>query len=275
MLDESNEFVDFYADDVVDDIEYISVDITRQYLNDIKSKRLSPEEESRLLSRIANNELLAKNTLLTHNLHLVVNIAKTYQHRGLPLIDLIAEGNLGLLSALDHFKIEKECRFSTYATWWVHQFIRKAVSRSRMVYLPIVLIRQINVALKEMKAHDNKCAKVAAKLNISISKLHDLLILSEHPVYFDHDDEHASLSLVDNGDTERSFIEREQKKKINAEMSLLTKRQAFVIRKRFGFDGEDPMSLDETASLMGLSRESVRIIQNDALKILKKKIVYA
>lgn len=246
-----------------------SADVIQQYLQDIRSRRsLSAIEESALFQQIETGNENAKNELIAGSLPMVVHIAKKYQNRGLPLSDLISEGSLGLISALKKFDPQKEVRFFTYAAHWVRYYIRKAVIESRQVHLPMYIIRSISTCLRAQK-HGKTDIETATELNMSIADVQRLLSLSHSIKSLDLED---SPDLPDTHATEPidQILLDERNRIVKNTMSLLTARQRFVLRKRFGFDGEDPMSLDEIGGLMDLSRESIRLIQNDAMNVFRR-----
>ncbi len=254
-----------------EDVSDCGMDILQHYLRRIPKHRLNADDEQNLFRQFAAGNQAARNSLLTHMLGLVVSIAQKYQYRGLPLLDLISEGNLGLMRALEKFDVAKGFRFSTYATWWIHHAIKKAIAEYRTIRLPMYIIRSINAVLTAKKTLHSDI-DVAQNLNISVADVHFLLALSNHA---DSLDSNSEISLIDtltsNADHVNDILAAEQNQIMLSCLAKLTERQQFVLRKKFGLDDENPMSLDEIANLMELSRESVRLIQIDAIKSLKKR----
>lgn len=244
--------------------------IIQKYFQDIRSggNALPLSEEVALFRQAAAGDKAAKDRLITSNLSLVAYIARQYQNRGLPLSDLISEGSLGLIYAMKKFDPDKGFRFFTYASWWVQDSIRKALAESRQIYLPHYLIKPMGACLRA-KRNGKTDVDTAKELNISVADVQKFLLMSRSPESLDHPErdelpDSHTISPID------QILLQEQNHLVKAAMAALTERQRFVLRKRYGFDDEDPMSLDEIAKLMTLSRESVRIILNDALKTFKK-----
>ncbi len=272
FVDDANDTVD--AVDVTDTGH--NTDIVRMYLQDIKlNNALNVDDEKVLFEQLKNGCDVARKTLLSRSLPLVVNIAKKYQYRGLPFADIIGEGNLGLIHALEKFDPEKGFRFSTYATWWIQHSIKKAIMESRTVRLPAHLIRSISFVLIAKKTQSD--FEVAKSMNLSIADVHKFVTLSQHTNSLDQPFGNSESTLIDLLESESNHVDqllaKERSRFVMNGLLTLSEREHYVLRKRFGFDDEDAMSLDEIASLMELSRESVRIIQNHALKKLKKQFV--
>lgn len=275
MNDIDNSIDDIDIPVSIEDISDNGADILRHYLRHIPKRRLDADDEQNLFQQFATGDQTARNLLLTHTLGLVVSIAQKYQYRGLPLLDLISEGNLGLMRALEKFDVTKGFRFSTYATWWIHHAIKKAIAEYRTIRLPMYIIRSINAVLVAKKTLHGDI-DVAQSLNMSIADVHFLLALSNHADslnrLLDSDSEISVIdTLTSDADHVNDFLMAEQNQIMLSCLAQLTERQQFVLRKKFGLDDENPMPLDEIANLMELSRESVRLIQIDAIESLKKR----
>ena len=276
-LDIDDSDIPVMFEDAPDGIRDTDTDIVRQYLNDLRSiRRLTADEEYGLFQQVIAGDKAAKNMLITCSLPLVVSIAKSYQNRGLPFLDLIGEGNIGLIYALEKFDLEKGFRFSTYATWWIRHSIRKAAMDSRTVRLPLHLVRSISAVLRA-KNGLQKDVDVAKNLNMSVSAVQQLCMLSCHADSLDQLSENSDNSLIDMIASDMNHVEdilvAEKNRLVREAISNLTNRQQFVLQRRFGFDDNEPMSFDEIARHMELSREAVRQIEIDAMKSLKKRFV--
>jgi RNA polymerase nonessential primary-like sigma factor len=261
------------------------VDVTQIYLNEIgQSSLLSVEEERSLTRRVRAGDFAARQKMIEHNLRLVVNIAKHYINRGLALLDLIEEGNLGLIHALEKFEPERGFRFSTYATWWIRQNIERAImNQSRTIRLPVHVIKEMNVylrAMRHLEAHGDREASVedvAHLLGREVEEVRRVLLLNERVASLDAPlDIDPQLSIGEAIADEQSLRPEELLHNAEVEsyvqlwLSELSDKQRWVIERRFGLNGHDICTLEQLAEELCLTRERVRQIQMEALQSLRR-----
>lgn len=264
-----------------------SNDPTHLYLKDIGfSPLLSAEEEVYFGRLAAAGDEKARRRMIESNLRLVVKIARRYYNRGMEFSDLIEEGNLGLLRAVDKFDPERGFRFSTYATWWIRQTIERAImNQSRTIRLPIHVLRELNACLitarKLMQEQDREptYGEIAEALDKSIDDVKEMMHLNEKVVSLDMQvgsEGSQSKSLVEalpdrsTVDPEEALYTERFNEALEACMDELSEKQREVISRRFGLAGYDRQTLEEVGEAVGLTRERVRQIQMGALKTLRE-----
>jgi len=257
--------------------------ILRTYLREVNGIPLMKKEEEEKIALLASKgDKLAKERLVNSNLRFVIMVAKRYQGKGLPLEDLIAEGNIGLISSIEHFDVAKGCRFITYAVWWIRQAIIKALhEKSRMIRLPsnktnelmkIEKTRQVIGTELSLK-NDTEINEIAAFLDIPQEKVDDLMAISQDVLSLDEPTSSSSesLSIKDyvEDNLSKSPVEYAMnsalKDDLDKVLNGLGKRAAEVIRCRYGLGNNQPMTLKEIGARYKLSRERVRQIEKRAL----------
>ncbi len=266
------------------------LDLVSNYMQSIRAiALLSHEEEIELAHRVAKGDLDAYHKLITANLRLVVNIAKDYRNRGIPMLDLIEEGNLGLIHAVTMFDPDKGFRFSTYATWWVRQAVELAVSKqSRFVRLPLHILKQANKYLSikyqlQERLHTESITdlQIANECGAEVEQVRRILGIVDATKPVDNivhssDDDDEMLSLVDNSpdssasSAAHNIYREELVFLVRSYLATLSPRERQVLMARFGIAGSDEQSLDNIGSSVNLTRERVRQIQLKLMQSLKQ-----
>jgi len=260
-------------------------DPTQLYLNEIgREALLTRDEERNLTFRVREGDFEARQQMIEHNLRLVVNIAKHYLNRGLSLLDLIEEGNLGLMHALEKFDPTRGFRFSTYATWWIRQNIERAImNQSRTIRLPVHVIKELNVFLRaqrHLEMHglpDPGADDIALLTGHSVEEVRRVMQLNERIASLDAPlDIDPSLSIGeaiadDHSDLPEDLLQSgEVAHHVHGWLAELSDKQRWVIERRFGLNGCDATTLEELADHLGVTRERVRQIQLEALQSLRR-----
>jgi RNA polymerase primary sigma factor len=247
-----------------------------------KNQKLSPDRQQELEDLIQDG-VLAREHLIKANTRLVVSIAKKYIGRGLPFLDLIQEGNLGLMKAVEKFEYRRGFRFSTYATWWIRQTITRAIAdQSRTIRVPVHMtdrIRQMYRAIHDMEqtlGRPPTNEELAQELNVDVEKLQWMLQISWVPVSLespigDDDESEFGMFLEDEFTPAPTQVAYENllKEKVEEILGSLSPREARVLRLRFGLDNDRPYTLEEVGQKFGLTRERIRQIEGRALRRLR------
>jgi RNA polymerase nonessential primary-like sigma factor len=287
------------ARDVPPEVAGESSDTLTLYLREVRRTELfTAEQEFATATRARAGDFEARQSMIEHNLRLVVSIAKAYLGRGVPLSDLIEEGNLGLMHAIDKFEPDRGFRFSTYATWWIRQSVERAVmNQGRVIRLPVHIVRELQQVLRARRMLENDPAfaaarngfegegvrveDVAALLGREVQDVAELLAMAETPKSLDavmdrSEDEHTlgdsmadEVAIDPTGITQNHEVERLMNQWIDA----LSVREKEVLEGRFGLHDRDPETLEVLSDRLGLTRERVRQIQNEALHKLKRHMI--
>lgn len=277
--------------DLVDDLEMalstegIAIDDpVKVYLKEIgRVPLLSSDEETELAMRMAKGDTKAKNRLSEANLRLVVSIAKKYVGRGMQFLDLIQEGNLGLLKAVEKFDYTKGFKFSTYATWWIRQAITRAIAdQARTIRIPVHMVetiskvKKVSSQLLHETGHDPSAEEIAEKLNMPAERVREIMRIAQDPVSLEtpigeEEDSHLGDFIPDDdapapADAASLMLLKEQ---LNEVLSTLTEREAKVLKLRFGLEDGRSRTLEEVGKEFDVTRERIRQIEAKALRKLR------
>jgi len=270
--------------DAAEDYEDFAMDAIKLYLKDIqKTNLLTAEEERALARRIDDGDMAARDKMIESNLRLVVKIAKRYMNRGLPFLDLIEEGNLGLIKAVERFKLSKECRFSTYATWWIRQSIERAlVNQSRTIRLPVHVSDDINKLIKITRElvrdlnREPQVKEVADVMGVEPAYVRRLMVLLKKTYSIEHPmGENNDYSLIDTIEDTSVVNPLELAEWLNKFrlitdlLATLNDNEKEIIALRFGLDDRDPQTLDTIGRQFGVTRERIRQIEAKSLEKLR------
>jgi RNA polymerase nonessential primary-like sigma factor len=261
-----------------------SLDATRMYLNEIGFSPLLTAEEEVFYSRLAlKGDEAARKRMIESNLRLVVKISRYYMKRGLAFLDLIEEGNLGLIHAVEKFDPERGFRFSTYATWWIRQTIERALmNQTRTIRLPVHVVKQINSYQKAARRlaqaldHEPSAEEVAQNMELPLKDVQNILGLSEKLSMVESSnldkDKLLQETVADDSQLEPSSVlhNEEVQACLHEWVAQLNEKQRQVVEQRFGLSGDDEATLEEVGERIGVTRERVRQIQVEALKKLRK-----
>ncbi len=262
-------------------------DVTQHYLNEIGAKPLfTPQEEYDWACRAQAGEFSARQKMIEHNLRLVVNIAKRYLNRGIPLLDLIEEGNLGLMHSIEKFDPQRGFRFSTYATWWIRQSIERAImNQSRTIRLPVHVVKEINLILRAFRhlelanGRDIRLEQIAHLIDRPVDDVRRAIALSEHiasldaPLEIDPSHTVADAIADDNAIDPATLLQsNEVGHLVSGWVAQLPDKQRRVLERRYGLGGSETSTLEEIATELELTRERVRQIQIEALDQLRRVI---
>jgi RNA polymerase primary sigma factor len=280
MMVQSRKATQTYREVRQDDENILSL-----YLKEInRIPLLTRSEEEETASLAAKGDKPAKNRLIKANLRFVVNVAKKYQNQGLPLGDLISEGNIGLINAIERFDVTKGFHFISYAVWWIRQAILKAIcEKSRMIRLPLnranelVQIEKVRKELGGSGRGNAEIVEIARQLDMDEDHVADLINISrdlislDTPIYDEKDSSLLSDFVVDRGykPPHEVVVDKALQEEINLVLETLSQKEAEIIQYRFGLNGRRPMSLKEIGSRYKLTKERIRQIEKKALKRLQ------
>jgi RNA polymerase nonessential primary-like sigma factor len=264
-----------------------AVDIAQLYLNGLgRAKLLTADEEKHYGTLARQGDARAFATMVESNLRLVVKLCRRYQHRGLPLLDLIEEGNLGLIHAVEKFEPERGFRFSTYATWWIRQNIERALMmQTRTIHVPIHLVKELHAVLRAQRQlsatldHEPDARELAAYLEVPVENVQRMQQLNERVVSLDaaisDDTDKPIVEAVpdeEHRDPAETLAEENLTARLEVWLSRLDPREQEIICRRFGLREHPESTLDQVASALGLKRERARTLQQQALHALRQVI---
>ncbi|MGD9848499.1 sigma-70 family RNA polymerase sigma factor [Desulfuromonas thiophila] len=259
-------------------------DAIKCYLNDIqRSYLLTAEEERELAQRVEEGDEQARARMIECNLRLVVKIAKRYMNRGLPFLDLIEEGNMGLIKAVERFRVEKQCRFSTYATWWIRQSIERAlINQSRTIRLPVHVADHVNRMLKTSKEilktanREPTDEEIAEAMDGSVEQVQQLQQLLRKTYSIEHplgDNNYSLMDTLEDAtaiDPLQLLEDRDRYEFVQKWLAGLKKNERDILMLRFGLEDREPETLDTIGKRYGVTRERIRQIEAKSIEKLRR-----
>jgi RNA polymerase primary sigma factor len=261
-----------------------SLDSLRLYLRAIgRVSLLTAEQEVMLARRIERGDMMAKQQMIEANLRLVVSIAKSYLGRGLTFLDLIQEGSMGLIRAVEKFDYRRGYKFSTYATWWIRQAVTRAIAdKGRTIRIPVHMVEKLNKVvhverqLIQQLGREPTPEEIAAELETTVREVRDVLRMAQQPISLEkpvgEEDDSALGDFVEDQTAESPFeqaAERLRRENLRRALAALPEREREVIEMRFGLTGERPYTLEEVGRAFNVTRERIRQIENHTLKKLE------
>jgi len=272
------------VDDIDTSLDVPTTDPVRMYLREIgRVKLLTAQQEVSLAKRIERGDIKAKHELTEANLRLVVSIAKRYHTDGMSFLDLIQEGNLGLIRAVEKFDYRKGHKFSTYATWWIRQAITRAIAdKARTIRIPVHMVEKINKLIRVQRqllqsmGREPAPEEIAYEMGMSDAEIQEILRISQTTISLETpigEEEDSELGdFIEDEDAVRSFdavAQQLERDGVNEALAMLPYRERKVIELRFGLKGEHPRTLEEVAKRFGVTRERIRQIEAKALAKLQ------